>query len=100
MFDQVDDLRAKLTHETARRERAELRLREFCQENPTRWTRLELMEVRNELLNALKRLEKLADTNPYCAIGLAFEHCEPNAREAIAAAEAQAATTEHKNNKP
>jgi hypothetical protein len=38
---------------------------------------------RDELLAALKRLQKLADDNPHCAIGLAFEHCEPNASDAL-----------------
>jgi hypothetical protein len=34
-------------------ERAEARLREFCRENPSRWTRLELMDIRDQLLHAL-----------------------------------------------
>jgi hypothetical protein len=34
-------------------ERAEARLREFCRSNPSRWTRLELMDIRDQLLHAL-----------------------------------------------
>lgn len=40
-----------------------------------------------ELLEALKRLVELADSNPFCTIGHAIEHAVPSARGAIAKAE-------------
>lgn len=51
---QRDEARYQLATATARAERAEARLREFCRENPSRWKRLELMDLRDQLREALE----------------------------------------------
>lgn len=58
---QRDEVRYQLATATDRAERAEARLREFCRANPSRWKRLELMDLRDQLREALEGVMEHVD---------------------------------------
>lgn len=87
---QRDEARYQLATATDRAERAEARLREFCRQNPSRWTRLEFMDLRDQLREALERFLEAVPEVPPALIA--------KAREAIEAAKAHEKEMESKAN--
>ena len=78
---QRDEAREQLATATARAERAEARLREFCRENPSRWKRLELMDLRDQLREALEGVMEHVPVTLQCQASEAIESAKAHEKE-------------------